>query len=106
MSSLLPDIRSSVLPVRQEHRAVRAANRTQMAVFRRSLEAQAKSQIDQIESQALADVLRCSLQEEVGLLDEGRALANGDPAALELLSRKLQMQSRINNRRIERTFGV
>ena len=48
---------------------------------------------------------RCSLEEELRLLNEGLARAGNSKAALELVARKVNIISTINDRRIARRFG-
>lgn len=92
-------------PSRDLIRAADARQRTELEVFRYGLQARARAEMDRIDTQALSDVLRCSLDEEVALLDWGIAQANGSAAKAELVARKVAMQSGINNSRIARRFG-
>lgn len=86
-------------------RAGRMQERTELEVFRHGLEARYKTECDRIDSQAVSDVLQCALEEEFRLLDYGLSQANGSPAKAELLARKVELLSTINNRRIARRFG-
>jgi hypothetical protein len=101
MSDLLPAL-SRTLEIQQ---GVRAQRRAEAMVLRHGLAARVQAEVDQIDSQALGDALKASLDEEVGLLDYGMRLANGNQAAAELAARKVGMQSAVNNQRIMRRFG-
>ncbi len=101
MSDLLPAISRSL----DLQRGARVQRRAEAVVFREGVEAQVRSQIDQVKSQALGDALQVSLDEEVALLTYGRQLAGGDAVAQHLVAQKVGMQSAINNRRIMRDFG-
>lgn len=103
--SRLPALRSSDhLPDRQLSRAVAAKSRTELAIYQHFLDTQYLAACDRIDSEALSDVVRTALNEELTLLDEGMQKAAGSPAKAELVSRKVSMQSALSNRRIERRF--
>lgn len=103
--SKLPALRSSDhLPDRQLSRAAAARSKTELSVYHHFLEVHYLSACDQIDSEALSDVVRTALNEELTLLDEGMQKAAGHAAKAELVSRKVSMQSALNNRRIERRF--
>jgi hypothetical protein len=90
---------------RQIVRAARATEKTELAIYSHQLEMDYLRECDQIDSAAIADVAKAALVEEMRVLDEGLALA-GDSAAKRLLvSRMLEIQSRIDTARISRTFG-
>jgi hypothetical protein len=67
-------------------------------------EATARSQKDQILTMALGGAVRCALNEEFAVLEEGLERANGSKAKLELLAPKLELFSRKNTTRIEQAF--
>jgi hypothetical protein len=90
---------------RQLAKAQRAAADTEMAIYRHALAARLASEADRLESQAAADVLQASLDAELDLLEYGMRRAGGSPAKAELVARKVEMLSSINNRRISRRFG-
>jgi hypothetical protein len=62
-------------------------------------------QRDMIDSQALRDALEAAFDEEVEFLDRGLSKVNGSLTKQELLVRKTDIQSRLNNRRALRTFS-
>lgn len=105
MSSLPMKAGDLGFPPRTVAKAGRMQERTELDVFRYGLDARYKTECDRIDSQAAADVLACSLDEEIRLLDHGLSQAGGSAAKAELLGRKVELLSSINNRRIARRFG-
>jgi hypothetical protein len=86
-------------------RAVARFRRTQLAVVSHGLEAQARAEMDRQDTQATADALRTALDEELALLRDGLAQAGQSAAAIELVARKVELLSSIDNRRIAGRFG-
>lgn len=89
----------------QAAKARRAQAGAGLAVFRYALQAQARAEMDRIDSQATADAVRAALEAELDLLDFGMARAGRSAARLELVSRKVDLQSATNNQRLRRHFG-
>jgi hypothetical protein len=85
--------------------ATRAQERTELAIYEHTLEARYLAEIDQIDSQAIADVTRESIGQELSTLSYGLELAQGSAAKAELVSRLVNLQSALDNRRIARRFG-
>lgn len=105
--SLVPfDDGSGWLTSRQLARARRAQLSTDLAVFRHGLQAQAQAEMDRQDTQAAGDASRASLDEELGLLRDGLAQAGQLAAGIELVARKVELLSNIDNRRIARRFGA
>jgi hypothetical protein len=105
--SLVPfDDGSGWITGRQLARARRAQLSTELAVFRHGLRAQAEAEMDRQDTQAVADASRTALDEELGLLRDGLAQAGQSAAAIELVARKVELLSNIDNRRIARRFGA
>jgi hypothetical protein len=100
----LPDDPPSFTP-RQLAKAKRAQTDTEIDLFRYQLQARLRAEIDRIDSEAIADAARAALQEELSLLADGLARAGNSQAALEILSRKLEIVSSANNRRLARRFA-
>jgi hypothetical protein len=92
-------------PSRQVVRAARAQQKTELAIHKHSLKARYEAECERVDAQALSDVVRTALEEEIGNLDWGMELAAGSAAKAELVSRKLTMQAKINSDRIARRFG-
>lgn len=90
---------------RQVVRAVQAQERTELAVFEHHLQARYLAEIERIDAEALGDVVKTALDEELGVLDYGMEQAAGSPAKAELVSRLVSMQSKIDGARIARRFG-
>jgi hypothetical protein len=91
--------------VSQQRRAAAAQRRTELAVFEHHLQTRFLAECDRIDSQAIADVTKGALEEEMKVLDFGLELAGGSPAKAELVSRLVSLQSRIDSARIARRFG-
>jgi len=104
MSNLVPS--SSVgLRYRPTVQARRAQREAEVAVFRHGLQTAVATELDRLDSQAIADVITTATEEELRFLDYGLALANGSAAKAELVARKAHLLSQINNARIVRRFG-
>ena len=83
----------------------RARRRADYCLFHHGLEVAVAAEMDRQDGYALADVLTTATDEELRFLDHGLALAGGSATKVELVARKLEMLSSINNRRIARRFG-
>lgn len=90
---------------RQSARAVRAQREADLVLFLHGLDAAVATEMDRQDSYAIADVLTTATNEELRFLDHGLALAGSSATKVELVARKLEMLSSINNRRIARRFG-
>jgi hypothetical protein len=93
------------LTSRQIEKARRAQADQALEVFRYGLGAHARAQIDQHDSQAIADASKVALDEEMDLLDYGLARAGSSAAKVELVARHVQRMAAINDSRITRRFG-
>ena len=91
---------------RQMRRAVQAQERTELAVFEHHLAASYLREVERIDAEALAGVVKTAINEELDTLDYGLGLAAGSPAKAELVSRLVSMQSKIDGARIARRFGA
>lgn len=87
-------------------RAVTAQRDTELAVYEHHLATRYVAECERIDAQALSDVVRTALEEELAVLDWGLAQAAGSAAKTELVSRKVDLQSRLNSARIARRFGA
>ena len=92
-------------PSKQIARAVEVLRQSELAVLEHHAEVGFRVQCDEIDARALSDVVRCALEEEFRVLDTAMEAAAGNLAKTELVSRKLAIQSQINNRRIARRFS-
>jgi hypothetical protein len=92
-------------PSRELVRATKAQRRTELAIFRHALEARYVTECERLDAQALSDVVRTALEEEISNLDWGLEQAGGSVAKTELVARKSAMQAQINSDRISRHFG-
>jgi hypothetical protein len=92
-------------PSRQLVRAAKARSRTELAIYRHALEVHYVTECERHDAQALSDVVRTSLEEEFCNLDWGLEQAGGSAAKVELVARKVAIQSKINSDRIYRHFG-
>jgi hypothetical protein len=102
----LPSPRGGARPSKQVARAVEKRRQQELAVFEHGLDAAFLSEIDRLDTQALSDAVKTSLEEEIGVLDWGLERAAGSAAKAELVSRRVAMQSNINSARIARRFGT
>lgn len=93
-------------PSRSLARATRASEATALAIHEAELAARFKSEVDQIDSRAIADAVKGALEEEMRVLDEALELAGDSLAKKELVARMLAIQSRIDGNRIARRFEV
>jgi hypothetical protein len=89
----------------QKGRAGRAQRRAELEIFQHGLTTGVQAECEIQDAQALADVIRTSLNEELDLLDWGLHRADGSAAKTELVARKVNTLSTINDRRISRHFG-
>jgi len=89
----------------QVKQAVRAQAKAELAVFRHALAARAQSEMDCLDSQAVADASRAALDEELDLLDYGLSRAGQSAAKAELVARHVERLAAINGRRLNRRFG-
>lgn len=103
----MPDlpVRREGRPSRQLTRATRAQEHMEREVFTHHLQARCLAEIDRIDSEAIADVTKGALEQELAVLDYGLELAAGSPAKAELVSRMVSLQSKIDSARIARRFG-
>jgi hypothetical protein len=90
---------------RQIARAVEAQEQTELAVYEHHLIARYLAEVEKIDAEALADVVKSALDVELGVLDYGLEQTAGSPAKAELVSRLVSMQSKIDSARIARRFG-
>jgi hypothetical protein len=93
------------LSPRQMAKVRRAQENTEIRLFGHTLEAHERSEIDIMDSQAVADASRAALEAEVGLLEYGLARAGGSAAKIELVARHVERMAAINDRRLNRRFG-
>jgi hypothetical protein len=102
----VPSDAGGSLSPRQAARASRALAKANMRVFCHGLEAQAQAEEGRQDIQAVADVSRAALDEELALLRDGLAQAGpSSAAAIELVARRVELLASIDNRRITRRWG-
>jgi hypothetical protein len=77
----------------------------ELALHRYGLDARFQAECDRIDSQAIADVTRGALEEEMNVLDWGLERAGQSLAKRELVARMVAQQSSIDRDRIARRFG-
>lgn len=105
MSNLPARLGDGLVESRQLAQATRAQERTELATFEHHLFARQQAECDRIDSQAIADVTKAALEEELATLDFGLEAAAGSAAKAELVSRLVSLQSKIDAARIARRFG-
>lgn len=106
MSNLLPSRPGASRPSRQLERATRAQEAGELEIFQHHVVTRVVAECDRIDSEAIADVSKHALGEEMRTLDWGLAAAGDSPAKRELVSRMVSLQSTIDNARIARRFGA
>lgn len=107
MSNIVPRSRRELqLSPLQRAQAIRGQRRTELAVFEHGLAVAAQAECDIQDSMATESAARAALNAEIDLLDWGIYRAQGSPAKIELVARKVQMLSQLNDRRISRNFGA
>ena len=92
-------------PSRELARAVDAQRHTELAIFQHGLEARYLAETDRIDSQAVSDVIRTALEEELSVLDWGLERANGSAAKAEWWRARSRCSRTSNSARIARRFG-
>jgi len=105
MTAIVPAASSSALTPWRSAQVARTERRAELEVYRHSVAVAVAVEIDRIDSQGIADVITTATEEELNFLDYGMARANGSGAKAELVARKANMLSAINNTRIARRFG-
>jgi len=90
---------------RETERAVRADLRAELAIFGYEVDTRIEVEWDRIDTQAAGDMTRAALNEEMDVLDWGLQRANGSPARIDLVSRKVNLLADANTRRIARRLG-
>jgi hypothetical protein len=103
--SNLPARLSEAGQSRQVAKAVQAQERTELAVFEHHLHTRFVAETERIDAEAVADVIKNAINEELDTLDYGLEKAAGSPAKAELVSRLVSLQSKIDGARIARRFG-
>lgn len=101
--SQLPNRRPDDGRLSQLVEATSAQQRTELAIHQHHLLARYFAECERIDIEARADVARTGLEEELNLLAWGMEQATG-PAAAELVSRKVDLLSRMDNTHFAR-FG-
>lgn len=90
---------------RQVVRAARALEQTENAIYSHELEARYLAEVEHIDAEALAEVVKGSLDLEIAFYDEAIAKANGSAAKAQLIADKLSILGKTNSARIARRFG-
>ena len=106
MTTLVPTRNGGIsLTPRQARQLERDQCQAELAVYQHGLAAAARAAMDRHDAQATMDAVQASLEEELALLEHGLHRANGSAAKTELVARKVQLLSALNDRRITRHFG-
>jgi hypothetical protein len=103
--SLIPMTSDGGLSSRQSAQANKSQRWAEMAVFSHSLEVAVATEFERIDSHALAEVIRIATECELQMLDYGLVMAGNSAAKRELVARKVNLLSNINNARISNRFG-
>lgn len=106
MTTLVPARSGGLsLTLRQARQVERDQRHAELAVHQHGLATAARAAMDRHDAQATMDAVQASLEEELALLEYGLHRANGSAAKTELVARKVQLLSALNDRRITRHFG-
>ncbi|MGH2852709.1 MAG: hypothetical protein ACRDLF_00750 [Solirubrobacteraceae bacterium] len=104
--SYLPDLPSKGGGSLSSRRPPRALAKSHRRVFNHGLGAWADAEEARQDAEAVADAAEVSLERELQLLQRGLALAgSGCPAGIELVARKAELLSMIDDRLILRRWG-
>lgn len=90
---------------RQQKQLAKLARGAEVEVFTHRLAAAVEAEKDIADTEALSDAIGVATDEELAFMREFRAKAGNSAAGLELVGRKLEIFSTINNRRITRRFS-
>ena len=104
-AAIVPVSGSSGLTSLQAVQANRSQRRAEVEVFRHGLAMAVATELDRQDSQAIGDVITTAAEEELRFLDFGMAMAAGSSAKAEMVARKANLMSNLNNQRIARRFG-
>lgn len=107
--SLLPAISNAQkdgLTSRQLVKAARDRANAELAVFNHCLQTVVLSETDRFDSEALADVSRAALDEEMALLDYGLNRAGQSAVKAAIVARHVERLVTINDRRIRERFDT
>jgi hypothetical protein len=106
MSSNLPARLPDGIPNRRQVvRATRAQERTELAILDHSLAALYDRECALIDSESIKEVTKNSLDNVLGVLDDGLEKAGDRPAARELVARAISRQEQLEDSAIMRRFG-
>jgi hypothetical protein len=105
MSNLPARISAGVPNSRQVVRAVRAQERTELAILEHQLGALYDRECSVIDSESLSEVTKNSLVNVLDVLDFGLERAGDRPAARELVSRAVERLERLDDAAILRRYG-
>lgn len=94
----------SGLSKRQAAKANRDQASAALAVFRYGLQTRVEAEKGRLDVEAVADVSRIALEEELDLLDFGMGRAGQSAAKAALAARHVEQLVSINNRHITRRF--
>lgn len=105
MSGDVPTVWAGRSNGRQVVQAARALEKTENAIYTHELEVRFLAEIEHIDAQALAEVVKGSLELEIALYDEAIKQAAGSAVKAQLIADKLSVLSKTNSGRIARRFG-
>lgn len=87
-------------------RGRKARNSTSLEVYCHGIGSAGRTQIAQQQLQAVKDVMKMALGNELEFLDEGLESANGSAAKAELVARKVSQFVSLDERIIAQNFGA
>ncbi len=105
MSNLPARLPDGVPNRRQVIRATRATERTEIAILEHQLAALYDRECAVIDSEAITEVTKNSLDNVLGVLDYGLERAGDRPAARELVARAISRMEQLEDAAIMRRYG-
>lgn len=105
MPELVPQETSRPISPVQSMRLARDQRRAEVEIVRHGLRQWVQTQKDEIDTLATRRAITTAFEEEIDLYDYGMLLVDGSATKQQLLARKLELFSQLNNRRITRRFG-
>lgn len=105
MSNLPAHLPGGVPNSRQVVRAARAQEQTELAILEHQLAAFYDKECAVIDSEAITEVTKNSLDNALGVLDYGLDKAGDRPAARELVARAVSRMEQLEDAAIMRRYG-
>jgi hypothetical protein len=103
--SPVPIRRDATLPLFAAARLARAQQRAEVQIQQHAVQAWRDSQMAALDAHALTSAVTAATEEELSFVDYGMTLVGTSAVKQELLARKLELLSTLNNAALRRRFG-